>query len=803
MNTDARNQDEVVDSATSGTLRSQGVASNAMGNEVVDSATSGTPHSQGLASKTMGPLRETEDDATPSPQGSDSFHTESSTEKTTLDLRRRDLLEELKGNNPVDSCIQRVLPFLRVNLSEHDTSRLKADMRNLLSQYKRRMSQAHRTTSRFEEQSGSWFDKRLSFPCSWFPETQTEPGEQPVDMAEEDLPEEPCSSSSQTKTWEEKTRWSKRREVSDVSNIPTKKLLFAATIASRREGDKELTRLLRQAAISPARPSKIMKAYGTSKEGRPYTPEEALAQLLDEGLSKATYENIRRRNISLGWKINPPYSHLLEAKGRCRPPSACLKLTEVSAEVPLQALLEHTAIRIVELQEEVILQYHCSTKESTNEAQLICTWGFDGSSSQSNYKQAFQNDDADDSSMFATTVVPLRLVTPEGHVLWNNRTPQSVRFCRPLHLRFTKETREEIKSEKFQVEKEIEELEEVCVDMEEGHKIVIRFALFLTVIDGKVLSAITDTRSSLACPLCGALPSSFNKTAASFVPNPQSLKYGISPLHAWIRMLEFCLHLSYKLEIRNWQARGQVNKDRVKKKKEDVQKWMKEALGLIVDVPKQGAGTSNDGNTARRAFEKWGVFASLLGLDPQFVEGLQVLLIAMSCQLPLNSKRFGDFCSSLKERYISLYPWYYMPVTAHKILVHGADIIEASALPLGMMAEDAAESRNKLYRQDRLFHARKTTRKENLKDVFNRAMDTSDPFISSMSLAYRQEARVRKPLPVEVVELLEEPTPAPPPAPTPAPRELFPDDEASDEVEEEDIMINVMLDREPYDFETD
>ena len=81
-------------------------------------------------------------------------------------------------------------------------------------------------------------------------------------------------------------------------------------------------------------------------------------------------------------------------------------------------------------------------------------------------------------------------------------------------------------------------------------------------------------------------------------------------------------------------------------------------------------------------------------------------------------------------------------------------------------------------------------------------MDTSDPYISSLSLSYRQETRVRKPLPSKVIELLEEPNVVP----APAARPLFQEEpELVDEGEDEDHeeVVNIVLDREPLDFETD
>src|ERR1700684_3259401 len=98
-----------------------------------------------------------------------------------------------------------------------------------------------------------------------------------------------------------------------------------------------------------------------------------------------------------------------------------------------------------------------------------------------------------------------------------------------------------------------------------------------------------------------------------------------------------------------------------------------------------------------------------------------------------------------------------------------------------------------------VFHARNTSRKENLKDVFNRAMDSSDPYISSMSLNLRQYTRKRKPLPKKVIDLLEEPE-----IPQTAARQLFEEEDAEEEVMEEaepEMVMGVQLDREPYDFE--
>ena len=80
-----------------------------------------------------------------------------------------------------------------------------------------------------------------------------------------------------------------------------------------------------------------------------------------------------------------------------------------------------------------------------------------------------------------------------------------------------------------------------------------------------------------------------------------------------------------------------------------------------------------------------------------------------------------------------------MTPTVHKVILHSKQIMQNAALPIGYFGEDAAESRNKIYKSDRLHHAlcTKTSRIGDLFDVFHRALDTSDPFISSLRLNTR------------------------------------------------------------------
>ena len=95
-----------------------------------------------------------------------------------------------------------------------------------------------------------------------------------------------------------------------------------------------------------------------------------------------------------------------------------------------------------------------------------------------------------------------------------------------------------------------------------------------------------------------------------------------------------------------------------------------------------------------------------------------------------------------------------MPGTIHKVLINAKQTLENFVLAAGYFGEEASEARNKFYKSDRDFHARKKSRINNLEDIFNRAMDTSDPVISSIILQYRLKRRHKLTLPSEVIAIL-------------------------------------------------
>ena len=227
-------------------------------------------------------------------------------------------------------------------------------------------------------------------------------------------------------------------------------------------------------------------------------------------------------------------------------------------------------------------------------------------------------------------------------------------------------------------------------------------------VDQKVLNALTETKSSMRCYICGATPKDFNDLDKLSAPNEDSYDYGLSPLHKWIRCFEMLIHISYRIPIKKWRVSSESDKAVFAARKKEIHDRFRDELGLKVDEPKQGSGNSNDGNTARRAFLAEETFAEICGLDVNLVH----MLIAISCKSSLDPDKFGDYCRKTAELFV--HPWYKMPVSVHVLLIHGAPILSSSLLPIGMMSEEAQETRNKDNKMYRRKHARKTSRVDNM-----------------------------------------------------------------------------------------
>ena len=71
-------------------------------------------------------------------------------------------------------------------------------------------------------------------------------------------------------------------------------------------------------------------------------------------------------------------------------------------------------------------------------------------------------------------------------------------------------------------------------------------------------------------------------------------------------------------------------KEKMDTAKERIQNELQEKMGLIVDVPKAGTGTSNNGNTAQRLFQNPELISETTRVDNKLVRRFSMILQAIA-----------------------------------------------------------------------------------------------------------------------------------------------------------------------------
>lgn len=649
-----------------------------------------------------------------------------------MSVSRKELFSVWYSETNVSEKVCAVYNFVMEKLKPQNVEMSKVKIKTICSKFLHKWRQCKRAKEIFKKKHSNWLNGAENFSFSSAVETRTFSG---FGRPRKDFNE----SSLKTK---------KRRVEKLVNEHSTEILSFATESSLRLSGQRNAAEMVKEVtSFSPKRASKIKKAYAfPPRLPSKYTPEEALALYVEGKFTKAQYIAIQSGAKLHGANIYPPYHVLKLAKKECYPPDDMMKIADISAEIKLQALLDHTIIRLIKVQQEVISQ---NLPTDISELTLICKWGCDGSSGQSTYKQKFscvdQIIDSCDSDLFALSLVPLQLYAfvndnAEGEgegtknklIFWQNPRPNSTRYCRPIKLLFKKETPALSNEEISKILAQIAELIPTKCLISGGKEISVKQQLRMTMVDGKTVAAVTK-RSCQTCNVCGATPKEMNQLSILATKNPDTstYAYGISTLHAYIRCFECLLHIAYRLDVQTWQIKKD-QKQAVKVRQHLIQQRFRLEMGLLVDMPKQGSGTTNDGNTARRFFQNPKLSSDITGIRQEIIEHFAIILETMASGYDVNTNAFKVYAEETLDLYLKNYSWYYMPSSVHKILIHGAAIIKSAILPIGMMSEEAHEARNKHFKKYREEFTRKFSRTVTNEDLLHLLLVTSDPLISSL-----------------------------------------------------------------------
>ena len=114
--------------------------------------------------------------------------------------------------------------------------------------------------------------------------------------------------------------------------------------------------------------------------------------------------------------------------------------------------------------------------------------------------------------------------------------------------------------------------------------VVIRFNVQTTMLDTKIISVLAKTGDQ-NCYLCGSKPSNMNNIERALITplKTEHLRFGISPLHAQLKSLDYILHVSYKLGLQRYTKKNATKDelDEMKTRTSRVRESLKDKLGML------------------------------------------------------------------------------------------------------------------------------------------------------------------------------------------------------------------------------
>jgi len=626
-------------------------------------------------------------------------------------ITRKELFEIWRSKRPKDrlaqvtECVQQKLAIN--NSKGEDFVRVKRIVKAECENFRQKWNKTGRRYNTFLKYYNSWLNTEIEFRI---------------------LPKRSSTSVGRPqKSFGDSSSKTKHRKIQALLKLySSDEICVAAEASLRASGKRDRAKLIRK--ITTSSPRQVVKYkkcfYKPQMQQKPYRSDEALALFISNKMTVHQYKTIQQEAKNRGFNLYPCYEMVLKEKQKCYPSVENITVTDISAEVNLQALLDHTASRLCCY---VIPEVFERLDENQANCTIVYKWGCDGSSGHSIYKQKFNDPKRTDEFLFVISLVPIRVLTENGSVIWQNPRPCSPRLCRIIKFVYEKESEQLIKEECRLMTSKIELLTPTVIIIK-NRSYSIKHNMILCMIDGKVCNVLSETKSTQRCFICKASSTDMNKDKI-FEPDTKMYEFGISPLHCYIRSLECFLNISYRSEIKTWQVRGKENKTKFEDKKKDIIRKFKE-IGLIIDKVKVGYGTSNDGNTARRFFNDYDRSAFITGLNKDLLYRFHVILRTISIGLEIDIQKFRQYCFDTRKLYLELYPWFNMPMTVHKILTHGADIAEHCILPLGQMSEEASEAKNKEMRKVREGYTCKKSRHRTNYDVMRYMLAASDPHIT-------------------------------------------------------------------------
>lgn len=171
----------------------------------------------------------------------------------------------------------------------------------------------------------------------------------------------------------------------------------------------------------------------------------------------------------------------------------------------------------------------------------------------------------------------------------------------------------------------------------------------------------------------------------------------------------------------------------IRKQKKSNSGWIKKQNGIISRHSQAWLWNHQWWQYCEPFFEHPEKAAAITGIDENLTKRFGIILQTGFFRYAVEAAKFREYTVTTARMYLDRYPWYNIPSSVNKLLIHEPDIIQSAVLPIGMNSEEALEARNKDLRKYRELHTRKFSRLQTMTDLFYMLLVSSDPLISSIS----------------------------------------------------------------------
>lgn len=149
------------------------------------------------------------------------------------------------------------------------------------------------------------------------------------------------------KPFDQCSQRTQRRRCDDVLSTFSENQINDVYLDYLKKNDRKLEAKIVQKlrSASPERMNKILEILNEDQNVIPYTPDEALALIMDADLSTHQYEIIQKQAKLRKANIYPSYYYILASKKLCYPSNDSIQISETCVNIQLQPLLDHTIQR--------------------------------------------------------------------------------------------------------------------------------------------------------------------------------------------------------------------------------------------------------------------------------------------------------------------------------------------------------------------------------------------------------------------------------------------------------------------------